>query len=344
MLKGISIYLGMENTLEQNKALMLKARAYGFTKAFLSLHIPEAKEKAIQQELGEITALANKLHMDLLADITATTKVAGGISQVRLDDGFSPQMVADYLREHLDHKVVLNASTVTAAFMDKLEQLEVPSDRLEALHNFYPRPHTGMGEDFFVRQNTMLRNHGLKIGAFVPSQTGKRGPVFEGLPTLEADRQGNTDLGARHLAALDVDGIFIGDNNPSEEELAALGAVKPCQVDLTLEVKGTADYLKELDGRVLTVRPDEARDVIRALETRRLAKGWNIMPYNAIARPVGAVTLDNNLAGRYKGELEIIKRPLEAAKSVNIIGQIPQEELFLLTYLKAGVSFSFKLK
>ena len=54
--------------------------------------------------------------------------------------------------------------------------------------------------------------------------------------------------------------------------------------------------------------------------------------------------MDNNLAGRYKGELEIIKNPLEAAKSVNVIGQIPQEELFLLSYLKAGVPFSFKVK
>ena len=344
MLKGISIYLGMENTLEQNKELMLKARAYGFTKAFLSLHIPEAKENVIQAELGDVTALANKIHMDLLADITATTKVAGGISQVRLDDGFTPQMVVDYLKEHPDHKVVLNASTVTAAFMDELKQLQVPADRLEALHNFYPRPHTGLGEEFFLKQNTMLRSHGLKVGAFVPSQTGKRGPVFEGLPTLEADRQGNTDLGARHLAALNLDAIFIGDNNPSEEELQALGEVKPGQVDLTLETKGAVPYLEELVGRTLKVRPDEARDVIRALETRRMAKNWDIAPHNAIARQVGAVTLDNNLAGRYKGELEIIKKPLEASKRVNVIGQIPQEELFLLSYLKAGVSFSFKAK
>jgi hypothetical protein len=344
MLKGISIYLGMENTLEENKALMLKARAYGFTKAFLSLHVPEAKEALIQQELGEVTALANKLHMDLLADITATTKVSGGINQVRLDDGFSPQMVADYLKEHPDHKVVLNASTISVDFMEKLSMLQVPADRLEALHNFYPRPHTGMGEEFFVKQNAMLRSYGLKVGAFVPSQTGKRGPVYEGLPTLEADRQGNTDLGARHLAALNVDGIFIGDNNPSEEELAALAAVKPGQVDLTLETKTGAPCLQELVGKTLTVRPDEARDVIRALETRRMAKNWDILPYNAIARPAGAVTLDNNLAGRYKGELEIIKTPLEATKSVNVIGQIPQEELFLLSYLKAGTSFSFKAK
>jgi len=344
MLKGISIYLGMENTLEQNKALMLKARAYGFTKAFLSLHIPEAKEQAIHQELGEIAALANKLHMDLLADITATTKVEGGISQVRLDDGFSPQMIANYLQEHPNHKVVLNASTVSAAFMDKLDSLQVPSDCLEALHNFYPRPHTGIGEEFFVKQNAMLKAHGLKVGAFVPSQTGKRGPVYEGLPTLEADRQGNTDLGARHLAALNLDAIFIGDNNPSEEELEALGAVKPGQVDLTLETKVTAPYLKDLIGLTLHVRPDEARDVIRALESRGLAKNWDIAPYNATARQVGAVTLDNNLAGRYKGELEIIKKPLEAAKNVNVIGQIPQEELFLLSYLKAGVSFSFRIK
>ena len=344
MLKGISIYLGMENTLEQNKALMLKARAYGFTKAFLSLHIPEAKEQAIQQELGEITALANKLHMDLLADITATTKVEGGISQIRLDDGFSPQMIADYLREHPDHKVVLNASTVSADFMDKLVELKVPADCLEALHNFYPRPHTGMGEEFFVKQNTMLKAHGLKVGAFVPSQIGKRGPVYEGLPTLEADRQGSTDLGARHLAALNLDAIFIGDNNPSEEELEALGAVKPGQVDLTMETKETAPYLQDLVGQTLHVRPDEARDVIRALETRRLAKNWDIVLHNATVRQVGAVTMDNNLAGRYKGELEIIKNPLEAAKSVNVIGQIPQEELFLLSYLKAGVPFSFKVK
>ena len=75
-----------------------------------------------------------------------------------------------------------------------------------------------------------------------------------------------------------------------------------------------------------------------------MAKNWDIPPYNAIARPAGAVTLDNKLAGRYKGELEIIKTPLEATKSVNVIGQIPQEELFLLSYLKAGTSFSFKAK
>jgi len=82
---------------------------------------------------------------------------------------------------------------------------------------------------------------------------------------LEADRQGNTDLGARHLAALNLDAIFIGDNNPSEEELQALGEVKPGQVDLTLETKGSVPYLEELVGRTLKVRPDEGQRCDKSL-------------------------------------------------------------------------------
>lgn len=37
----------------------------------------------------------------------------------------------------------------------------------------------------YFKKNSMLKEIGVEISAFVPSLVGKRGPIYEGLPTIE---------------------------------------------------------------------------------------------------------------------------------------------------------------
>ena len=39
---GISVYFGLDNTMEENIKLLSEAKKLGFTRIFTSLHIPEA--------------------------------------------------------------------------------------------------------------------------------------------------------------------------------------------------------------------------------------------------------------------------------------------------------------
>ena len=44
-------------------------------------------------------------------------------------------------------------------------------------------------------------------------------------------------------------------------------------------------------------------------------------------------------AGRYQGELQILKLDLPADHRVNVVASLPDSELNLLKYLQPGVSF-----
>jgi hypothetical protein len=59
-------------------------------------------------------------------------------------------------------------------------------------------------------------------------------------------------------------------------------------------------------------------------------------------RQVGSITIDNERYGRYQGELQIVKRELAYNPAVNIVGQVIDEDLPLIQYLKPGETFSFK--
>lgn len=345
MVKGISIYLGLEKTLEENIALMKEAAKLGFTKVFLSLHIPEADADLVEKELGAVVREAKKLKLALVGDVTADTNTPDSIEEVRLDDGFTPKMVAEFLKTHPKQKVVLNASTVHEEYLAELKALQAPMERIEALHNFYPRPHTGLGEGYFRQQNELFRAYGVPVGAFVASQCGKRGPLHFGLPTLEKDREREAKEAASHLAALGVDEIFMGDDGPSREELLALELEEAEVVSLPLIEVVTASWAEELLKHTYTVRPDEAAEVVRALESRGLTKELNLQldPCNTGPRPKGTVTVDNLLGGRYKGEMQITKVDLPSAPEVNVLGKVAPKALNMLDFLRPGAKFRFIL-
>jgi hypothetical protein len=235
MRTGISLYCGLSRSASQNLELLQTAAALGCSRVFTSLQIPETDTAVLQRELTELLQAARRLQLDVCADLSpAVQKILGlervttasllnlGITTLRCDFGFTPAELADFSKKM---RVQLNASTLTPDFLQELRAAGTNFANLDALHNFYPREYTGLSVKYFKQQTQFLHEQGLSVGAFVASQTGRRAPLFAGLPTLEKHRELTVAKAAAELAKLGADSIFIGDDAPDLEELQALAAV-----------------------------------------------------------------------------------------------------------------------
>ena len=211
--KGISLFAGMGHSLAASLQYLEDAKAAGFSELFTSLHIPEADSQTLLTELETILAKAKELDFAVTADISPrtfryfggslenTTALARlGLAALRLDDGFS---CADIVR--LTHEqqwsICLNTSTTTVKDLEELLDHGVYASRLQSCHNYYPRPETGLSWELFAERCLLFAAQGIETAAFVPSLHNPRGPLFAGLPTLEAHRALPAQAAAKELAA-----------------------------------------------------------------------------------------------------------------------------------------------
>jgi len=355
MLNGISMYPGLDNTIDENLALLSKAAALGIRRIFTSLHIPETNKGAFKDELDQLLRAANRHHMEIISDISPATLDMLNIKQFRLsafrmmgihtlrfDYGYGAPQIAKFSRNKQNIRIQLNASTISHKFLQELIDEKANFDHIDALHNFYPRPGTGISENTLMHQTRMLHKAGIKVGAFIPSRNRRRAPLFEGLPTLETHRTMDPDLAARHLAALGMDSVFIADSLPSDEELMMLSRIRDDTVYVHAHALTLEPVQRELLTHVFTARIDEARDAIRAQESRELV-GGTIPPEPPRERQKACITLDNEKYHRYMGELQIIKRPQPPDERVNVVAQVNKEEQFLLDYIAPGHRFRILL-
>lgn len=93
-----------------------------------------------------------------------------------------------------------------------------------------------------------------------------------------------------------------------------------------------------------TQRIDEARDAIRAAESRLLLNGETIEPFNTIDKNFGDITLDNVNYMRYMGKLQILKTNQKADIRTNVIASVTKDYLYLLKYIDGGKRFYFNIK
>ncbi len=356
---GISVYPGLDNTTEENIALIRRAASLGITRLFTSLHIPEHDNTAFLNDLHVILDAAKDSRLDLIADVTPeSADMLGlspctpeafyefGIHTLRLDDGFDASEIASFTRNETGAQIQLNASTVSEEFLTELSKNDADFSRVEALHNFYPRTGTGLSVRALMEKTTLLHNFGIRTGAFIATQDGrKRSPLHDGLPTLELHRNFTVDLAARHLIALGLDDVFLSDSLPTNEELASLANTTPRQVTLRAVPTIKNDAVRRLLDQSFTARPDEAREAVRAVESRARTKELSIplLPENTVSHPFGAITLDNSDYPRYAGELQIIKRDQPADPRTNVIAQVRAEELFLIPCIRPGCKFKIWL-
>ena len=398
---GISIYPGLDTDREKSLLLLQNAAALGYRRVFSSLHISESNVTVLREEALYLFAFAESLGLEVIADISPLTlKILDipeltpprlkklHITTARFDYGIGPETIADFSREM---NVQLNASTLRSVQLNALLKANAVFSRIDGQHNFYPRPHTGLSSETIQRQNALLHRHDISAGVFAASQTGRRGPLYAGLPTMESLRGIAPCDAAPILTAIGCDSLIIGDSNPALTELQALTdpetlakadarysrkALPPkkewqpdAPLPLHIRVLSDAPFVKELLSRTYTNRPDPAADVIRATESRDVAKELDITPernenklviempkeYAAVFAgpqhlangkkssllPVGTVLLDNNSYGRYKGELQILNAPQPMDPRSNVIAQVKKEDVPLLSLISAEIPFRF---
>ncbi|MDF4730702.1 MupG family TIM beta-alpha barrel fold protein, partial [Vibrio parahaemolyticus] len=176
---------------------------------------------------------------------------------------------------------------------------------VEAWHNFYPRPETGLAKSFLQKQNQYLHKCGIKTMAFIPGDGEKRGPLYEGLPTLEKHRYMRPLEAYLELVQdCGVDKVLIGDISGRVESVQEIASASRGIIPLRYEPLIEKSEVLKMVEQVHTNRLDPARDVIRSVQSREEHKVI-LQPMNAIVRKKGSITIDNELYGRYAGEMQV---------------------------------------
>lgn len=361
MAKGISVFLGMDYSWEQNQHYIQMAAAAGFSRIFTSLHIPEADYDRIIVEFKQFLQLAQSLNMAVTADVSPnayqylginaddlTALRELGIETLRLDYGFRAQQIANYSNNAVGLKIELNASTISAQFLDEIIAAGANSANLSACHNYYPRKNTGISLESLRYKNQLFAKFNIPLTAFISLPNNRRGPLYEGLPTLESLRDVLPSVAMQYLWAVGVEHVSIGDALASDEVVQQLGSLNPEIIELDVINYNQNPVYQELLQQFHTNRPDSAADVVRSQESRLILlensyKTANIPAENCVARPRGNITVDNNEYLRYSGELQITRRDLPADSRVNVIGQLSADSLLLLDFISDSRKFKFRI-
>jgi len=313
---------------------------------FLSLHISEEFDSSFCARAEEACHALADMGYRIIADVSTKTVAQFGCTDLtelaqklrlwalRIDYGFSRQEI-EAMAEKMP--IVLNASTTTG---EDARAIAAKGGCVMAMHNFYPRPETGLDEDYLRETTRMLQKAGLKVLAFIPGDTPKRGPVFEGLPTLERHRNILPSAAFADLAlSFGLEGIFVGDPGISRKETDRIARFcKEGILSIPCEIHENWQYLYD---QVFTCRIDSPRWLIRFQESRVYScQGQTTEEYNCTARKRGCLTIDNIRYGRYSGEIMLIRSDLPADHRVNVIGHVPENARLLLDLIGRGRKFT----
>lgn len=348
---GLSVFLGDELTVE-TKNYLQRMKDSGFEGVFSSLHIPEEDASQYVTRLKMLGQWTQELKMQLMIDISgdALKKIGFsferpeemldiGITGLRMDYGITNQISAQVSHSM---KVAFNASTITQKDVDELKKFNADFNQMEAWHNYYPRPETGLEKNQFIRKNKWLKALGFKVTAFVPGNEKLRGPLFCQLPTLEKQR------GAHPLASTielleecEVDDVYIGDSTIDDRtQLQFFYYIKKETLFFSIIEEPETPFLSLIVGNHQN-RWDPARDVIRSADAR-FKTIPTIEPQSTNDRVKGSVTVDNKLYGRYMGEIQVVKRPLFKDDKVNIVAHVIPEDIPLIDWCKEGQLFELR--
>ena len=339
---GYSLYLSTYAAQCQS----LRGTAGAGAAIFLSLHISEEFDDTYCRRATEICHELAGLGLRIIADVSVKTVAQFGCRDLtqlaealhlwalRIDYGFSPQEIEAMARKM---PIVLNASTTTAEDAARIADV---GGTVYAMHNFYPRPETGLDEEYLLETTRSLQKAGLKVLAFIPGDTQLRGPVYEGLPTLEAHRNvlpsaAFTDLALR----FGMDEIFLADPGLSETEAQRIARF--CRDGIISLPIHLDEAYAHLYDQVFTCRIDSPKWLVRVQESRMYSCAGNtVEPGNCAPRNRGCITIDNANYGRYSGEIQLIRTPMNADPRVNVIGQVPENALLLLDNIQRGQKFT----
>jgi uncharacterized protein len=342
---GISLYLSSFQK-ERERLENLGGSKYS---VFTSFHIqeemnqfPDFKAKAF-----EMCQWLNQHGFKIIGDVSPKTLQFFNYENVldfakdfhldviRIDYGFSDEAIIEIAKQY---PISFNASTVN---LELAKQILAVGSEVYALHNFYPRPETGLDEALFRNINQSLLDLGIHVMAFIPGDEVKRGPIFEGLPTLESHRQlppyiAFLDLIINHK----IDSVLVGDITLSKEQSDLIkDYIKTGVISIPVQFEVGYEYLY---NQVYTIRIDSPHQVMRLQESREYScDGTKTEPFNCIERQSGSITMDNIGYQRYSGEIQIVREDLKQDARVNVIGHIEPNYLKIMQMIKNGKRIKF---
>lgn len=312
---------------------------------FTSLHIPEDQSSDYIYSVQRMCDWLYRKGYQVIADVSPRTLSylqcndwielfkRYRLKRLRIDYGFSLEEVVALARRL---PIAINASTISP---DALLPLLDGKENLIVMHNYYPKPETGLSVENFSKRNMQFHQMGLEVCSFIPGDLQKRRPLYAGLPTLERDRL-LPPFVAFALSAQETDGVFVGDIGISSKQLDWIHCYQ--QKDIVTMPVQTFTSSIECFHKTYTVRVDSPKTSWRLAESREYASiGRSILPENTKTRVRGCITMDNVLYQRYAGEMQIITNELPANPRVNVIGKIPKEYHFLFNMPMIGKRLRF---
>ena len=341
---GISVYFS-----DLDYDYIEYAAKHGAKYIFTSLHIPEEDLSNLDQDLPLFLERCKELNIDLIPDISPLTfeklklknnDIKGlkdlGFKYLRLDFGFEDVNDVVELSNHF--KIVLNASTINEQYLIDCQNAGLDLKAMYVMHNFYPKKETGLPLDYFKNLNEIFVRYGFNTMAFVPGDHIKRLPRYEGLPTLEKHRALNPYVSAVELIkTCNITDILIGDNQAHHDTLKYISDYMSngiMNVPVIMNA-GSESMLNE----IMEVRNDLSEDLVR-LKTQRFPDA-SIPIKNNNERKKGTITLDNKLAGRYSGEIQIMKHDLPYDPASNIIAWIHPNFTGLIDFMDSDIKIRF---
>lgn len=325
---GISIYLS--TNIEMNSEYLLKAKEVNSSFVFTTINMPEENDE-LKKDISKVVDLCKKNKMKLIVDINANSKkYIKDYENVyyRIDDGLSNDEIIALAKNNY---VVLNSTTLDEEDLKYFKLKGVDFSKLYSLHNYYPKVYTGVSLKFLKKRNEIYKKYGLKTMAFIPGDL-KRGPIFEGLPTVEEHRYMDILQASLELIANDTDVILLGDLNIKEENWERLKYLLKGIVPLRIN----KNILK---NRIFENRKDYSNYVVRNIK-RDIVLDTIVEINKNIEKGDILVTDEKGL--RYKGDLEIALKNLNKLNDGRrIVASVIDKDKGLLDYLSIINKFIF---
>lgn len=313
---------------------------------FTSLHISEEFTDGYTAGVREMCRWLAEKGYRVMADVSPKTVQVFGtedlvglaeelqLSALRLDYGFTENQTESMAAVF---PLVVNASTLGLNELQQIKRVAVKG--LTALHNFYPRPETGLDDNLFTRLNHGLTGLGIEPEAFIAGDKDCRGPLMQGLPTLEKHRNVAPLAAYADLTVnFGISQVFLGDLSLDMREQGWIQSY--CQTGVLPVPAQLEPVAEHLYGKVFTCRPDSPAGAIRFAESREYScHGGEVPPANTVERPVGCITMDNTHYQRYSGEVQLLRCHRPADQRVNVIGQVPAAYHLLLQCIHGGTEF-----
>lgn len=282
---------------------------------------------------------------------------------IRLDGGFTKSEIAEMTKNPYGIIIEENLSNLTELNYRLNEVSEHGNlNQYFACHNFFPRNDCGLTMEDALAAAELYKNAGCKVGIFICSLYSKNdlNAVGHGVPTLESHRYLPAFIQASELLAHNIfDYIIFGDSDPRLDELEEVAAMNHSVKDVIIENQVnqldvesqalldqipcidipvywenlTNEQIALLESLVFLSRNDKAAKVVRATQSRGVFK---LAPLCTIKRSKLAITIDNEKANRYTGELQIMLTDLEAVDYANVVGMVKPYASHLVKAIHEG--------